>query len=97
MIPILNSSANGWVNGSGSAGGFERLNTGIFFIFYFIYLFEFEFEFDSCTMCVCGFITFSLFFLHNFCFVKGNRVFKKKKEKKDKVFFLMHKKKRGKS
>ena len=48
MIPILNSSA-GRVNGIGSEGRFERLNTSIFF------LVEFEFEFDSCTT-VCAYV-----------------------------------------
>ena len=88
----MNSSADGWVNGIGSGGGFERLNRGSFYLFIY--------EFDSCTTCLCGFITFSLFFLHNFCFVKGNRVLKKKvkslffnEKKKLKVFFFNAKKK----
>ena len=36
MIPILNSSAGGWVNGIGNECGFERLYTGQFFVLLYV-------------------------------------------------------------
>ena len=70
MIPILNSSAGGWVNGIGSECGFERLYTGQFFVLLYVPVWV---------------IMFSLFFVHNFFLMqKKKKEFSHEKGKKKK-------------
>ena len=74
MIPILNSSAGGWVNGIGGECGFERLYTGQFFVLLYVPTWV---------------IMFSLFFVHNFFFnakkKKKKKEFSHEKGKKKKL------------